>query len=357
MPLTKAQREERTRYCGASDVPAIVGVSPWKTALDLWLRKRRGKNLELAPIVTEDEPDPDTCDAFDPFVETDKRTTGTLMENGIVALYCHRTGFSVRRSKTMKRKDAPWQAATPDRLVLRRPRGKVERGLETKLVGRWAVAGWEGAEGVPEHVRVQAQWSMYVTDHDVWDVAALLNGTEFKIVRVERDEELIEELLEHVIDFWEGHVLANRPPPAADGDDAYRYVSTIYPRATAPTKVASPTAEKLARDLVLAQHDKKEAEARVKRITALLCAMCGDAKSIKSDNWTFSWAEHNGAPLWAQIAARLAPHGAIPQALLDELRAADYRKPQLHPKKAWKEGIIAHVEAQMEESHDAADSE
>jgi len=39
MALTTEQREIRRRYLGSSDIAAIFGMSPWKSAYDVWLEK------------------------------------------------------------------------------------------------------------------------------------------------------------------------------------------------------------------------------------------------------------------------------------------------------------------------------
>lgn len=336
--LTKAQLIARQSYLGASDLPSIASVSPWGTPSSVFLRKRRGKQLELPPIVEDLQPDPDTCGAFDPFVETDKRTAGSLMEDGIVNLYRHRTGFFVRRSRTLARLHAPWQTATPDRLVSTKMRGKVERGLECKLVGRYVQ--WPDG-GVAAHVVVQCQWSMHVAQKDVWDVCALIDGSEFRIVRVERDDDFIADLVGLAEEFWYGHVLENRVPPATSGRDALAFVSAVHVKGDGQPIEATAQHEEMARELLLAQDRARAAKDDVERIKARLCAACGDARALRGKSWTYSWAPYDGNPQWREVAEALAPDGAVPQALIDAHRGDGYRKPQFHPQREWKERVLA----------------
>ena len=58
--LTLAQHERRAQGIGASDVAAIAGLNPFRTATDVWMAKRRGPELERAPILGE-QPDADTA--------------------------------------------------------------------------------------------------------------------------------------------------------------------------------------------------------------------------------------------------------------------------------------------------------
>ena len=39
MPITEKQRLARMKKLGSSDAPAILGVSPWKTATDVYWEK------------------------------------------------------------------------------------------------------------------------------------------------------------------------------------------------------------------------------------------------------------------------------------------------------------------------------
>ena len=39
MPITEAQRERRKKHLGSTDLPAILGVDPWRNAYDVWLEK------------------------------------------------------------------------------------------------------------------------------------------------------------------------------------------------------------------------------------------------------------------------------------------------------------------------------
>ncbi len=39
MPITNRQRKLRQDHIGSSDMAAILGVDPWRTAYDVWLEK------------------------------------------------------------------------------------------------------------------------------------------------------------------------------------------------------------------------------------------------------------------------------------------------------------------------------
>jgi len=49
MPLSPEAVAERVNYIGASDVPVILGLSPWRTPYDLWSIKTGRLANEFAP--------------------------------------------------------------------------------------------------------------------------------------------------------------------------------------------------------------------------------------------------------------------------------------------------------------------
>ncbi|MFI3201555.1 MAG: hypothetical protein R3Y54_08520 [Eubacteriales bacterium] len=67
---------------------------------------------------------------------------------------------------------------------------------------------------------MQCQHYLAVTGYDVWYLAVLILGKEFQIHKIERDEELIENLITIEKKFWEEHILA-RVVPLPDGSSNY----------------------------------------------------------------------------------------------------------------------------------------
>lgn len=207
--LTPEQREQRRRGIGSSDIPAIVGVSPYASAIDVYLDKL-GLNEERA---------------------TQETWCGDRAEAFIATLYEERSGNHVCPVDLTHAHPAhPWALATPDRW--RDPGGIVE----IKLVGARMLHLWaDGVEtaagrwrGLPAHVEVQVQWQLEVCDVERADVAALLGGTDFRIYPVERDRARGAELLEHGRRFWQEHVLARVPPPHT-AEDARKMLALRYP--------------------------------------------------------------------------------------------------------------------------------
>jgi len=329
--LTEEQLEQRRVGIGASEVPAIVGcaVPGRRTAVDVWLTKRRGKDLELDPVIAEPPPDPDTCDAFAPYVRGDVRTAGSILEAGIADLYAHMTGAQLELAKTERHPQHPWALATPDRYII--ADGGRERGLEIKLVGSRMVHDWP-EDGLPDYVRVQCLWGMHVTGLERWDVMALLGGSDPRIIRLERDDALISDVHEVVSMFWHEYVLANRMPEAERGDDAMRGVKALFRDHDDRVVPAPPEAWELAQELARAKADLADAQDRNDRMTALLCALTAEHRGIE-DGWgKFLWYGRRGSVSWKGVALELSG-GVVPDELIEKHRGEPCRVPRLYAAK------------------------
>jgi putative phage-type endonuclease len=198
--LTATQLQERRGFLGASDVPAVVGLSKYAGARDVWL----GKALPL------------TSDAGE------AAEWGHRLEQPIALKYCELAGLDpldMRRGVTHAKPGAPWARATPDREF-------DDRLLECKTAGERAQRDWGATWGldVPAEPKalplaywVQVQWQMLVTEAWRTDVAALLVGQKFRVYRLEFHAAFASALFQWAETFWTEHVEAGlEPPPGAE---------------------------------------------------------------------------------------------------------------------------------------------
>ena len=165
MTLTAEQLEARTRFIGASEFGDLAGVEEHMTPIDVFVKKRRGAALELPPLLARDDAGP-------------AAEAGNFLEDGIAALYTHRTGIQVVKSGTIVHPDEPWAAATPDRLAVVDP-----HGVEIKLVGMRMAHQWDD-DTIPPKVVIQCQIGMACAGRPYWDLAALVGGTDLRIRRI-----------------------------------------------------------------------------------------------------------------------------------------------------------------------------
>lgn len=189
--------EIRKRGIGSSDAAAAVGLSPYKSQLELWMEKT-GRTLPK-----EERQGPE-----------DPRYWGTLLEPYVAVAYQQNTKRRVRKvNAVLQHPTYPFMLANIDREVIGCPEVQV---LECKTAGEFGSRLWK--EGVPEYVQLQVQHQLAVTGKEAADVAVLLCGQKLEIHRIVRDDEVIGRLVVLESRFWER--VETDTPPLADGSES-----------------------------------------------------------------------------------------------------------------------------------------
>ncbi len=206
--------ELRRQGIGGSDAAAILGLNPWKTAMDVWMEK------------TGEFPADDAQD-------NEKMYWGNMLEDIVAREFMTRTGLKVRRRNAiLAHKQYPFMIANVDRLVVGQ-----SAGLECKTAGYYSTNDW--AMGVPEYYIPQVQHYMAVTGYIAWYVAVLIGGQEFKYYRITRDDNFIRDTIEAEAEFWE--MVEKRTPPPLDGTKAStELVKRLYPEAENGNEIELP---------------------------------------------------------------------------------------------------------------------
>lgn len=237
---------------GSSDIPVIVGESPYKSAYTLAAEK-----LGLVEEVI----DPDTQELMD---------IGVLMEPVLLQLYERKTERRVRRASGWRRhRENEWATASLD------GEAPVRRIVEAK----WAHSKrWRQGERVPGDVVVQVQWQMYVVGWDVADVV-VLDQTKPRVEVVERDDALIEDCLLMAREF-RACLERGELPPIDGSESSAQTVRLRYPRDNGVWIPAKPELSVLAHELAEARATKRIAEDQERTVSNALRAVIGDATGI-----------------------------------------------------------------------------
>jgi len=248
---------DRMRGIGGSDAPAIFGLSPWRTPVDVYMEK-----IGEAPQI-EDTP---------------AMYWGRVLENVLAEEYARRTNARLRRvNRAIVHREHPFLIGHIDREVVANERGPGV--LEVKTAGRltdeW---GEPGTDEVPEHYLVQVQHYLAVTGRTWADLAVLfLTEREFRIYHVPRDEELVKVILAEEIRFWREHVEPQVPPPPRSLDDLRR----LWPRHTPGSiSVASPEITAAAEQLAALRGQIKALEARADELLFAIQQAMADAEEL-----------------------------------------------------------------------------
>ena len=258
-PLTPEQLAARPHSLGASEVAAVVGLNPWWSAHDVWLKKR----------------------GFVEEVETTQSRVGQLIEPVILQLYCEDTGATVEGRGTSAHPVETWATATPDGHVV-----GASRLVEIKCVGYRSAHHWTSEDdGIPDYYRTQAEWQCMVTGAEECDVAALIGGTDFRIYRIKRDPSLAAAILESCKRFWFDHVVTGEPPAADHSEGARRMLATLFPRDTRPLLPATDAASAIVPSLISTKERISKLEQEKSALENRLREAIADAAGFIGDGW------------------------------------------------------------------------
>lgn len=219
LSIIAPEEHDRSKLIGGSDIAAVLGISPWKTAVDLWKDKstpriegkstgvkRRGQRWEgvVAEMLVE-----------------------SLQEQG------HKVEIvgSNRRYKDetlLGANGKPFAAAEID-FELRLDDEEWITNCELKTVHPFKAKDWgdSGSDDLPIHYTAQVMWGMGVTKVRPRAIlAALFGADELRIYPVDFDGETIQALREKALAFWNDHVLAGVAPEPVNIEDLSKIFTT-----------------------------------------------------------------------------------------------------------------------------------
>lgn len=284
----------RRQGIGGSDVSAILGLSPYQTALSVWLEK-------TGVYVPEDEP-------------TEEMEWGTLLESVVADEFSRRSGVATVECRALlAHPDHDWMRANIDRGIPGLFPGSSIIGVyEGKTTSPWQRKEWgtEDDPKVPDHAALQTQHYLAVTGLPFAYVAVLIGGQRLVWRRVERDDELADHLVRIESEFWK-RVENHDPPPPAAADAAL--LGDIW--APAPASTVTLTDEHLAllAEREAAKKAEREAKERAARAEAAIKLALGDREyGLNADGQIVcSWREVAETPIAAHTRAayrRFIPH-------------------------------------------------
>ncbi len=203
---------------GGSDIGAILGLSPYRTAVDVWMDK-------TGRAAGQDE--------------TLQMRFGTYAEEFVAREYTAKTGRAVQRFTSMLHHPSAPIIGNVDRLVI--PEGakvashkgevRTDRGLECKTASAFASFngdewGEEGTDQVPASYLVQCATYMALTGCARWDLAVLFGNQDERIYNLARDIDLEAEIVARASEWWMKHVVGDTAPEPSSLHDC----KALFPR-------------------------------------------------------------------------------------------------------------------------------
>lgn len=262
----EAWRDFRATGLGGSDIAAIMGISPFRTALDVWLEKTgRQAPQDISNV--------------------EAVYWGTVNEAAVADRWARdHPECVVRRINATLVGRPDWKRANLDRLVVEGGKPSV---LEIKTASAFKAEEWDG--GVPPYYLTQVTWYLAITGWDMAHVAVLIGGNDYREFDVPRDEEDIRAVTEAATDFWENYV-AKDVMPQVVGADAPTLAGLIPQDAEELATPADMTeADLLIATYQMARERERVSKAQAEDAQAKLCAIIGGASGIETDTARVTW--------------------------------------------------------------------
>lgn len=286
--LTPEQIALRKRGLGASEIPTICGLNPWRrSAIDVWLEK---------------------TSRAEPFTGNARTRRGDAMEPAILRWWAERRGaVDLVSPGTLIDSEHEWLFATPDAQATVEGEPMI---AEAKYVGERVRHHWPPDE-MPDMVRAQCLIQQRVSGIHRAEVAAWIDPgddpDDERILSCPWDPDIVADLIDIAGEFWRENVLKDIPP-AVDASQSWRaYLEKRFPRDTKPLDIAPPEAdewvekrESARRAIALAEHAEAEAENALK-------AIIGErAGIVRSGRYRVTWKnDKKGRVSWKQVAEAL----------------------------------------------------
>ncbi len=252
----------RKRGIGGSDAGAVCGLNPYRTAIQVYQDK-----------ISEDTES----------IDNEAMRQGREFEDYVARRFMEATGKKVRKANFMYYDEKnPFMLADVDRMII----GE-NGGLECKTASPFMADKWKDGN-IPLHYQIQCYHYMSVMKADAWYIAVLIYGREFKFYKLERDEELIADLIGIEKDFWENHVL-QRQIPSPDGSKiADSVIAEYYKESISETIPLTGFDEKLKRRQELSEIIGKM-DTEKKQIEQELKLYLGEAETAENEQYRVSW--------------------------------------------------------------------
>ena len=257
---------DRALTIGGSDVAAILGISPFRTPLDVW----REKVLRQRDSI-----------------DTPATRAGVRFEPHVRDAYARMLPEGSKVWQPEPTVQGPYRAS-PDGIAEVAGWQRLVEIKTTALGSHW---GADGSDEVPMHYAVQALWYLDILGledadfpvlswpFDTRDLLgltpdAIVEAVELRVFKVRYSASLAKDVRAKVKHFYEANVLAEVPPPAVDLADAKRLAWSVSGKCVEFTE--AEVATMIERDRIKAEI--KERQAAVDALDFALRAKLGDAE-------------------------------------------------------------------------------
>lgn len=252
----------RKQGIGGSDAGAVCGLNPYRTAIQVYYDK--------------------TSDSIEK-IDNEAMRQGRELEEYVARRFREASGKRVRRANAIFYDEKnPFMLADVDRMIV----GE-NAGLECKTASPYSEEKWRD-DKIPLSYQLQCYHYMSVCNADAWYIAVLIYGRDFKYYRIERDDEVIENLIRIEKEFWNEYVLKRVLPDPDGSKTADAAIAERFKESKSITIPLTGFDERLERrQEILSIVEKIETEKR--QIDQELKLYLGDAEIAENEHYRVSW--------------------------------------------------------------------
>lgn len=189
---------------GGSEIGTMMGVNPWKSAVELYYQKIGDFDPKVdynTPMFMGNVLEPVVADLFEYWDDGDNLITN------------YASGLKQRKLYEVQgyvlNDDYPGMFFSPDRIVHTKPlkrkdkliQKNVEQIVEIKTISNWSAKQWES--GLPPSYYLQLQTYLMGLDCDEGYIVSLKDGRDLDVIYIERNREVGEMIWDTFKNFWE----------------------------------------------------------------------------------------------------------------------------------------------------------
>lgn len=256
--------KDRTKFIGASDVSAIIGVNPFCTPLKLW-------SIKTGLVEPDDLSDNEAVE------------WGQRLERVVSDKFSEKHGVKLIARKTRYvHPELEWLSCELDNII-----AGTDELCEIKTINAWAWKQWEVQDELPDHVIIQVQMQLGLSKRKKGWVACLCGGQKYIEKEVVFDPELYSVLVQRCFDFW--RMVQDKTPPMAMLGDKETLLS-LYPRNNEELQLVEDMNTAIARRQELSGQIKALEEEK-EIIENKLKEVIGSNLGIKTSQYQCTWKE------------------------------------------------------------------
>jgi len=270
----------RQKGVGGSDVASICGVNPWHSALALYYDK-----TEKVPELEAENLPAELGLFLEPFIAV--KFEKWLRENEGIEVSVWKLPYILQHPTNKI------ALANLDGYFFH-PLKNEEVIVEYKTTSVYNYENWVD-ENIPDYHYLQIQWYLYVTNCKTCYLACLIGNNKFVVTVIERNDEVIEQIIVKVNDFWNNFV-EKKVPPAPDGSvSAKETLDLMYKNVEVGKEIVitKPNIEVCLKNIIHIKKEIKNLTGDLESFQQTIKAELGTAETARCGEWLITWKEQS----------------------------------------------------------------